>query len=64
MKRKSPFLLIGLTGFLVTTVLFIAFMAGGLTSGREFWMLWFPSYLVWVVFMIIGMAKGRQRENS
>lgn len=63
MKRKNPFLIIGLTGFVVTTTLFIAFMAGGLTDGRQFWMLWFPSYLVWVVFIVIGLAQGRSRTS-
>jgi uncharacterized membrane protein len=30
----------------------------------QWWSLWFPTYTVWLVFLIVGLAGGGQKKSS
>jgi len=53
MKKIHPFLIIGSVAFFITGVLH---MAVALLSGSASLSVWLPIYIVWLVFMCIGLT--------
>ena len=64
MNRKHPFATMGLIGLLITLVLnlFNHFVLG--VGGGAWWSLWFPGYLVWSVFLVIGIGFSKKNGTN
>lgn len=59
----KTFKIIGLTGLLITIVLnvvalFVFKRAAAVYFSTGWWSDWFSSYVVWLVFTVIGIANG------
>jgi hypothetical protein len=58
----------GITGLLITVVLnllgrFVFHRHSSVFFSQEWWAAWFPNYIIWMSFFIIGLAScGRQRN--
>ena len=64
MNNKHPFVTMGLIGFLITLALniFNHFVLG--VGGDAWWSLWFPGYVVWFVFLVIGVGLSRKNRTG
>ena len=56
MNKKSSFIRMGLIGLSISFVLnlFNYYVLG--VGGENWWSVWFPTYSVWFVFLIIGIG--------
>ena len=67
MNKKHPFVNMGSIGLIVTAALnlFNVYVLG--VGGATWWSAWFPLYVVWFTFLIIGMglsAKDNKRIDD
>ena len=61
MSKKHPFVTLGLSGLAITLVLNLGI---GLATGETSWVAWWPFYIVWVVFLTIGLGLSRKGAGS
>lgn len=59
--KRSPFMVVGLVGFLITTSMQAGMTFIAAVDGARNWAIWLPCYMVWVVFAVIGFVHGRRR---
>lgn len=69
MKKQNQTLFIGLIGIGIQLVLnllgiFVFHKAAAVFFTEEWWSSWFPSLLVWVVFLIIGLGVRRRSQHG
>ena len=62
---KNPFLKIGAIGFAIVLLinLFVALFLqqpSAIPFQADWYSIWLPSYMVWFVFLTIGIAKRKQ----
>ncbi|MCH8127167.1 hypothetical protein IIC38_14615 [candidate division KSB1 bacterium] len=64
MNRKHPFVKMGLIGFSIIIVLnlFMQYVLG--VGGESWWSAWFPFYLVWLVFLVIGIGLSKKNKRN
>ncbi len=64
MAKKHPFVLMGSTGLSISLVLnlFNRYVLG--VGGDAWWSAWFPLYVVWFVFLVIGVGLSRKKPNN
>ena len=65
MNKKSSFIRMGLIGLTISFVLnlFNYYVLG--VGGENWWSVWFPTYSVWFVFLIIGIGLIiKNKSNS
>ena len=65
MNKKSSFIRMGLIGLSISFVLnlFNYYVLG--VGGENWWSVWFPTYSVWFVFLIIGIGLIiKNKSNS
>jgi len=65
MNNKSSFIRMGLIGLSISFVLklFNYYLLG--VGSENWWSVWFPTYLVWFVFLIIGIGLIiKNKSNS
>ena len=62
MNQKHHFVAMGLIGLLITLGLnlFNHFVRG--VGGNVWWSVWFPGYVVWFVFLIIGLGLSKKNR--
>ncbi len=64
MNKKHPFVKMGLIGLSITIVINL-FNQYVLSVGDEvWWSLWFPIYLVWFVFLVIGIGLSKKNKSK
>ncbi len=64
MNKKHPFVNMGLIGLSITIVLNL-FNQIVLDIGcGVWWSLWFPIYLVWFVFLVIGIGLSKKNKSN
>ncbi len=64
MAKKHPFVLMGSTGLAISLVLNLLnqYVLG--VGGDAWWSAWFPLYLVWLVFLVIGVGLSRKKPSN
>ena len=64
MNKKHPFVKMGLIGLSISLVLnvFNLYVLG--VGGEAWWSLWFPSYLVWLIFLVIGIGLEQPKRRN
>ena len=64
MNKKHPFVKMGLIGLSISLVLnvFNLYVLG--VGGEAWWSLWFPSYLVWLIFLVIGIGLSKKNKSN
>lgn len=64
MNKKHPFLLMGTIGLAVTAAInmFNVYVLG--VGGDSWWSAWFPFYVVWFTFLIIGMGLSAKNGDK
>ena len=64
MNKKSSFIRMGLIGLSISFVLnlFNYFVMG--VGGEYWWSVWFPTYIVWFVFLIIGLGRIKKKKSN
>ncbi len=64
MNKKHPFIKMGLIGLSISLVLniFIQYVLG--VGGEDSWSVWFPIYLVWLVFLVIGIGLSKKNKSK
>lgn len=64
----NRFLILSLTGAgataLANLIVWLAGVAAATPGTAIWWSSWFPLYIVWMVFAIIGMGQGRNRRRE
>ena len=68
MKKQNPALFIGLIGISIHLVLnllgiFVFHKAAAAFFTEQWWSSWFPSLLVWIVFLITGLWMRRRSKR-
>jgi len=70
MKRNTnTFTTIGATGIAVQFIVnLVAMLVFNKTSAdffsEQWWSSWFPTYPVWLVFLIVGLSSRRKQPND
>ncbi len=64
MNKKHSFVIVGLTGLSISFVLniFNQYVLG--VGGEAWWLMWFPGYVVWFVFLVIGIGLSKRTEEN
>ncbi len=64
MNKKHPFVKIGLIGFSIILVLNLFMQYVLDVGGESWWSAWFPFYLVWLVFLVIGLGLSKKNKSK
>ncbi len=61
MNTKNTLIIVGSTGLVISLVvnllgIFLFHKAAAVFFTEQWWSSWFPSFLVWIVFLIIGLG--------
>jgi hypothetical protein len=64
MNKKHPFVAMGVVGISISLVLnlFNQFVLG--VGSGAWWSVWFPTYIVWVVFLASGIRLSKHRKTD
>ena len=64
MNKKNTYVRMGLIGLSISFVLNVInyYVLG--VAGDDWWSRWFPSYLVWFVFLIIGIGQIKKKKSN
>ncbi|MCZ6901117.1 MAG: hypothetical protein O7F74_12845, partial [Bacteroidetes bacterium] len=57
MNKKNTYIRMGLIGLSISFVLNVFNYYVLDVAGEDWWSIWFPTYSVWFVFLIIGMGQ-------
>jgi hypothetical protein len=63
MNKKHAFVVMGLIGLSITLILnlFNQYVLG--IGGDAWWSVWLPNYLVWFVFLVIGIGLSNKKKE-
>ncbi|HAS47146.1 MAG TPA: hypothetical protein DCS93_42075 [Microscillaceae bacterium] len=59
MKKYHPFIVIGAIGFTISLILHLSFITLEINTS-SYW----ANYMVWVVFLTLGIAKNRSFQEQ
>ncbi len=64
MNNKNTYIRMGLIGLSISFVLnvFNYYVLG--VAGEDWWSIWFPTYSVWFVFLIIGIGRIKKKKSN
>ena len=64
MNKHHAFVKMGLLGLFINIILnlFMSFVVD--IDSDVWWSAWFPIYMVWVVFLIIGIGLSRKNNGA
>jgi len=63
-NKKHPFVNMGLIGLSITIVLNLFNQIVLDIGSGVWWSLWFPIYLVWLVFLVIGIGLSKKNKSN
>jgi len=63
-NKKHPFVKMGLIGLSITIVLNLFNQYVLDVGGGVWWSVWFPIYLVWFVFLVIGIGLSKKNKSN
>ncbi len=64
MNKKHPFVKMGLIGLSITIVINLFNQYVLSVGDGVWWSLWFPIYLVWFVFLVIGIGLSKMNRSK
>jgi len=63
-NKKHPFVKMGLIGLSISIVLNLFNQYVLAVGGEAWWSMWFPIYLVWFVFLVIGIGLSKKNKSN
>jgi len=64
MNKKNTYIRMGLIGLSISFVLNVFNYYALGVAGEDWWSIWFPTYSVWFVFLIIGMGQIKKKKSN